>query len=678
MEIFVGIFAGLGLFFVGVKLVGGNLKQLSGRWFRRLIEAATRNLAAAGLVGCLSGALTQSSSAITFISMSMVTAGVAGVDAVAPMVIWANVGTSVLVLLSAVDIKLPVFFLLGVTGFAYYFNIEKAPRLRHLSGALLGLGLLFLGLELIKSGAEPLKTMAAVREFLAFAASSVVLAFLVGAVLAIVAQSSAMVSIIAVAMTNIGILPLDQTMVIVVGASFGSGVATVLLSSGFSGVGRQIAYLQAAVKLLGVIFVLPIVTAEAFGAAPWIKALVAGVAPSAASQVAVVYLILQLVGAALAMLFRRPLLALVAELSPPTLEETLSKPRFIYAAAIADPRTALDLVGREQARLLEQAVAILDVARQDGGPRIARDVLFAAGTSVARECDAFLTEILDQNNARDVLLDVIDMQKRNEILVALIGAANDYVLAAAAGAPRPAGTKMARLLFALGESLHTILTLAADAAASRDADDIALLLQFTSDRSAQMEGIRRQVMAVETVTPADHDVLYATTTLFERSLWLIRRYATLLERSVARPAEPAAARDGSDADAAGAPQRDEPDRSASCSDRRIAAMASPSQIKLAGRLDTSRVGEIETGFYANVGAIPDGGETVVIDLGEVDFISSLGIRMLVTAGKLLARRRHKVAIVAPRSEPVREALQVAGLADIFAFFDSEAAARAAG
>jgi anti-sigma B factor antagonist len=105
-------------------------------------------------------------------------------------------------------------------------------------------------------------------------------------------------------------------------------------------------------------------------------------------------------------------------------------------------------------------------------------------------------------------------------------------------------------------------------------------------------------------------------------------------------------------------------------------MAAIPPIKLAGRLDTTRVGEIETEFYARIGAIRDEGEMVLFDLSEVAFISSLGIRMLMTAGKLLARRKLTIAVVSPASEVVRESLDVAGLGDIFPFFDSEAAARA--
>ena len=50
--------------------------------------------------------------------------------------------------------------------------------------------------------------------------------------------------------------------------------------------------------------------------------------------------------------------------------------------------------------------------------------------------------------------------------------------------------------------------------------------------------------------------------------------------------------------------------------------------------------------------------------------------MLITAGKLLDRRKVVFGIVAPRSQAVREALEVAGVTELFTFFESEAAARA--
>ena len=87
MEIVADIAAGLGLFFIGVRLIGGNLRELSGRWFRRLIARATGNRLLAVLVGTLSGAVTQSSSAITFIVVSMMSAGLMTIRRAVPLVV---------------------------------------------------------------------------------------------------------------------------------------------------------------------------------------------------------------------------------------------------------------------------------------------------------------------------------------------------------------------------------------------------------------------------------------------------------------------------------------------------------------------------------------------------------------------------------------------------------------
>lgn len=100
-------------------------------------------------------------------------------------------------------------------------------------------------------------------------------------------------------------------------------------------------------------------------------------------------------------------------------------------------------------------------------------------------------------------------------------------------------------------------------------------------------------------------------------------------------------------------------------------------IKLSGRLDTAKVGEIETRFYAEVGAIKTPGAVALIDLSEVDFLSSLGIRLLVTAGKTLKQRQVKLGVIAPTSEGVMQALEISGLPELFSFFESEEAARAA-
>ena len=108
MEILADIVAGLGLFFIGVRSIGTNMKQMTGARFRRWVAWATGHHLSAALVGTAAGIVTQSSNAVTFISVSLVTSGMITLRRALPIVAWANVGTALLVFLATLDIHIEV------------------------------------------------------------------------------------------------------------------------------------------------------------------------------------------------------------------------------------------------------------------------------------------------------------------------------------------------------------------------------------------------------------------------------------------------------------------------------------------------------------------------------------------------------------------------------------------
>ena len=200
MEIVADIIAGLGLFFIGVRSIGTHMKQMTGARFRSWVAWATGHHLSAALVGTAAGIVTQSSNAVTFISVSLVTSGMITPARALPVLAWANVGTALLVFLATLDIHIAVLFLLGVVGFCYYFGLNERERGRHLIGALYGVGMLFFGVWLIKQGARPMKDLESVRAFIRFSAQSQLLPFIAGLLLTLVIQSSSTMSAIAVTM----------------------------------------------------------------------------------------------------------------------------------------------------------------------------------------------------------------------------------------------------------------------------------------------------------------------------------------------------------------------------------------------------------------------------------------------------------------------------------------------
>lgn len=105
----------------------------------------------------------------------------------------------------------------------------------------------------------------------------------------------------------------------------------------------------------------------------------------------------------------------------------------------------------------------------------------------------------------------------------------------------------------------------------------------------------------------------------------------------------------------------------------ITDLSGVTKAELAGRLDTSNVNRVETSFIA--GIVPKGQHTVV-DLSQVTFIASLGIRMLLSAARALSRRGARLVMYGA-SPGIMEIIETTALSDIITVLPSEAAAIAA-
>ena len=102
----------------------------------------------------------------------------------------------------------------------------------------------------------------------------------------------------------------------------------------------------------------------------------------------------------------------------------------------------------------------------------------------------------------------------------------------------------------------------------------------------------------------------------------------------------------------------------------ILVVESIARVKLRGRLDTLGVDKIESKFIGSV--VPDGKNTVV-DLRDVSFIASMGLRMFIAVAKQLRRRNARMVLFAPQAQ-VNEVFQTVLLRDIVPIVADEAEA----
>ena len=525
------LFAGLGLFFIGVKLIGSHLTQIAGRGFRRQIPRLVERAWTSSLLGILFGALTQSTNAVTFIMTSMVTAGIIPVRAAMPVVIWANLGTSALVLLASVDIHFFVLCLLGFVGAGYFFNIDKSQRYRHATAALLGLALLFLGLDFLKQGATPLREFSDVRELLTLAAESYWLVFALGAALTLAVQSSATVTVVALAMTRLELLGMDQTLIVIYGAGLGSALSLMFLSSNLEGTPRQLATVQVILKVLSSVLMVGLFMIETGFEVPLIKALIAGITTQTSLQGAWAYLLMQLAGCIVVTALANPLQGLAERLSPATREEERSKPRFLYEQALDDAPTALDLVAQEQSWQLQHLLGYLTSADRassaDASVSGEPDSLLLADQRVVATTRSFLTELMDRTHDRDLLDRMLNHQSRNQLLGDLQDALYRFNALVTLQTPEPDGQAIVQ---GMVEGIDFTLLTLLDAVRSSTREDRALLLELTADKSTLMEALRHRYLSNgHGLNARAHEILFSAFSLFERLLWLLRQYGLLIE-----------------------------------------------------------------------------------------------------------------------------------------------------
>lgn len=528
INILSSLLAGLGLFFIGIRLIGKNLRQLMGSRLRSWIGRIVAGQGTLALFGLAAGALIQSVNAVIHILVALITARAMVMRQGFAVVRWTNIGTSMLVLLAALNMHVFILFLLGLTGVAYYRNLDDSGRYRHVVAAVLGLGLLFLGVDFIKSASALLKKEPALVDFLSLTFRYPVLGFLSGALVTTFIQSSTTVSVVAMAMAASGLLDFANGAWIVVGASQGAAIATWLTGQTVRGSTRQLVLYQMAFKTAGVVLVGLLLLLDESTHAGWIPLGLAYWHLSLPAQLAAVYCALQ-IASDIGMRSMGPwVLPWLDRIAPPSVEEKAGQPVYLHDQALEEAQTALMLLDLEQRRLLQGLLVYIDSVREESAQAADEvDAFHQGAANVARLCEQFATDVVDKHNNRAVLERSLTLRDRNELLIAL----QSSLMELRSPLTRLQHTQATQtLLHSLVESLHLMLCTLIDVANKHDDDDVSMLRMLTHDRSELMDTIRRRSTMESLSAPEQSDV-YLVTTLFERIVWLLRRYVLALDNA---------------------------------------------------------------------------------------------------------------------------------------------------
>lgn len=256
-EMFFGVLGGLGIFLLGMKNMSEGMQAVAGDKLRQMIGAVTNNRFIACTVGAVMTALIQSSSVTTVTVVGLVNASVMTINQAVGVILGANIGTTV----TAWIIGLPIAkYGLPIIGFScFIFLFSKRERLRYVSMACLGLGMVFYGLQLMKHGFAPLADMPEFKEWFARFEPTTYFGLLkcclVGAILTSVVQSSSATIGITIGLASTGVINFPTAAALVLGENIGTTITAVLASLGASTNAKRAAYAHSLINLLGVAWI---------------------------------------------------------------------------------------------------------------------------------------------------------------------------------------------------------------------------------------------------------------------------------------------------------------------------------------------------------------------------------------------------------------------------------------
>ncbi len=255
-SILFAVIGGLGIFLVGMRFMSEGLQAIAGDRLRKMIAAITNNRLAGLLTGLTVTCIVQSSTVTTVMTVGLVNSGFMTSVQALGVIFGANIGTTITGWILVLEIGRYGLPLLGFA--AFFFLFAKSDRIRYAGMAIMGIGMLFFGLELMRNGFIPLRTHEGFRVwFHAFEATTymgIIKCVIVGAVLTMLLQSSSAVLGITMGMAAAGVIQFHTAAALVLGENIGTTITSFLASLGATTAAKRAAWGHILFNALGTIW----------------------------------------------------------------------------------------------------------------------------------------------------------------------------------------------------------------------------------------------------------------------------------------------------------------------------------------------------------------------------------------------------------------------------------------
>ena len=255
------LLGGIGLFLYGIDLLGKSLEKIAGAGLERTLEKLTNNPLKGLALGTVVTGVIQSSAATTIMLMSFVNAGIMQFAQTVPVIMGANIGTTVTgQLLRLGDISDSSVFLqlLQPTTFApvviaigaFMLLASKKERVRDIASLLIGFGILFFGMNTMETALEPLSESEAFQQLFTLFENPL-LGVMVGALVTALLQSSSASVGVLQAIASTGTVTFSMAAPIIIGQNIGKCVTVMIASLGSGKNAKRVVASHLVINLFG-------------------------------------------------------------------------------------------------------------------------------------------------------------------------------------------------------------------------------------------------------------------------------------------------------------------------------------------------------------------------------------------------------------------------------------------
>ncbi len=353
------IAAGVAIFLFGMLMLEDGFRLFGGGLLERMLERATLSTPRSIAFGIVSTTLLQSSSLVSVISISFLSAGLISLIGGVGIIFGANIGTTTGAwLVAGLGLKVNIAaYAMPMIALSIVLVFQKPKVLRGVGFALGGLGFLFLGIHQMKEGFDAFKDQIDLSRFALAGFLGLVVYSLLGTVATVIMQSSHATMVLILTALAAGQITYDNALALAIGANIGTTITAIIGAVGANFQGRRLALAHLIFNVVtagvAIIFIVPLREAV-----DWISAGIGIAAGDFALKLAVFHTIFNVLGVSLMLpVLGRLILFLEHRIVEP--EPDVSRPHYLNEAIDEFPQTLESALRKEVMHLYENAAELI-------------------------------------------------------------------------------------------------------------------------------------------------------------------------------------------------------------------------------------------------------------------------------------------------------------------------------